>query len=781
MAFTPEEKEIIARLKAEGKSPLEVGSLIVDMRNGQRRGTLARGITEEKSLDKRTSLIAQLSGQVEEPKVESVFTKIAKDIPNDIKTFFNNSVESVSKGIQTARETRERVAKGETGVAGGTLQTLGSGLRAGAEVVGGAALSVPKLFMSQEAEDVAQQGFQSVAEGAIQTAPVQAGIQAFEGLEPETQRNIVGGLGVLEGVTTITGFGPVLNKLTKVVKPQTVKLLNESDDVLKTAKKQNFIKEPIIDPTQPVTPNILNSIKSKINDFRVEISDIDPQVETALKRSDFNDVNKHFQAAKNAKIDPRKDTPIEIVGSQAETAYTTIKQATSKAVDGKKSILADKGNQRAPGNMVNEVMADSIQRFNNKFGVEVSPTGVIKQKAGRFAQLDKGDAKLVGEFYKRLNSLGVSPTLKQIDDFVDWSQSQLYKQSKSLSKLETAAEPVIRELRQTTGDLNTRLKTEVGNGYGEVNERISNLLELQDEINRGLGADARKGGGFVKRLFSPTGGNTRRIFDQIQKETGIDLFKEATLAKFAMESVGDVRQQSLLKGLDIAVKEGAELNLTKPMSVIRFIRERADMDGQELANELIKKFQTKKKVYDPTKKGGYIKIGKSEKPVEPKSKVNESVSSLNNSTLLKEAKKYKSADEFVEKIQGSATQYRDYVPNTRIAGMEGYRNITELGIKPDEMVTVYRGIDDVSGKVKRQINDGDFVTTDFDSALSYTGSREDVVSMKVPAKTLYTDAVEDFSDEPFYVGAEYVYTTKEVNPLTKSQLKEIWEKANGKK
>ena len=230
-----------------------------------------------------------------------------------------------------------------------------------------------------------------------------------------------------------------------------------------------------------------------------------------------------------------------------------------------------------------------IQRVGEKFGASISAKGDIVQAKGRTLQLDSSDQKLVSEYFRRLNSLGVSPTMKQVDDFVDWSQSQLYKQSKTVSKYEVASEPVVRELRSIEGELNTRLKTAVGSGYGEVNARVSRLIELQDELSRALGADARKGGGLMKRLFSSTGGDVRRVFQEIQNETGVDLVKEATLAKFAMEGVGDVRQASLLKQLDVLSQEAAQFDLTKPLSLVKFIRERADLDAQELANEIIRR------------------------------------------------------------------------------------------------------------------------------------------------------------------------------------------------
>lgn len=146
-------------------------------------------------------------------------------------------------------------------------------------------------------------------------------------------------------------------------------------------------------------------------------------------------------------------------------------------------------------------------------------------------------------------------------------------------------------------------------------------------------------------------------------------------------------------------------------------------------------------------------------------------------SLSAEATKYKTAEEFVKSIRGSATQYGDYNPSLRTYGMSDYKPVSELGVKPDKMVTIYRGIDKTIGKVTKQINDGDFVTTDFESALSYTGDAKDVVSMKVPAKTLYTDAIRDFKDEPFYTGSEYIYTKQKVSPKTPEQLTEIWKSA----
>lgn len=147
--------------------------------------------------------------------------------------------------------------------------------------------------------------------------------------------------------------------------------------------------------------------------------------------------------------------------------------------------------------------------------------------------------------------------------------------------------------------------------------------------------------------------------------------------------------------------------------------------------------------------------------------------------LMEQAKGFKNAEDFYKFYTGSSTQYGDYTPSMRLGGTEGGVKITELGIDPDETVTIYRGIDDITGKVKKQINDGDFVTTDFDSAASYSGA-DNVVSMEVKAKDLILeDEADYFKEDPFFIGAEYVYTTKQdaPKPLNKSQLTDIYNQA----
>jgi len=90
----------------------------------------------------------------------------------------------------------------------------------------------------------------------------------------------------------------------------------------------------------------------------------------------------------------------------------------------------------------------------------------------------------------------------------------------------------------------------------------------------------------------------------------------------------------------------------------------------------------------------------------------------------------------------------EYKPQER-ATMPLGENITTFdktaNISPDEMVTIYRG----APKSQKNINAGDFITTNKELAKSYTGDGN-VIEMKVPAKHILDDITEPLGDEYIY-------------------------------
>jgi len=142
--------------------------------------------------------------------------------------------------------------------------------------------------------------------------------------------------------------------------------------------------------------------------------------------------------------------------------------------------------------------------------------------------------------------------------------------------------------------------------------------------------------------------------------------------------------------------------------------------------------------------------------------------------LETEAKKFKTADEFVENANTTNPTgglFVDYTPNARTKIPLGDNIQTldmSIGGNPDDVITIYRGT--TGGK----INNGDFITTNDQLAKDYAGAGK-VVELKVRKGDII-----DMVDESG--GEEYIYRVgADKEPRhTKDQLTDIWNKANKK-
>lgn len=141
-----------------------------------------------------------------------------------------------------------------------------------------------------------------------------------------------------------------------------------------------------------------------------------------------------------------------------------------------------------------------------------------------------------------------------------------------------------------------------------------------------------------------------------------------------------------------------------------------------------------------------------------------------------------SFDEFYMYVSGGATQGKEYNNTLRkYNSFPGSERLSNLGVNPNRVVTIYRGIDPSAGKVRKSINDGDFVTTDYQQALEFAGMEPQyVVKKKVLAKDLIVRDKENFDPKrPFGPYDEFIYS-KHTNPtirLSREWLKDFYNQA----
>ncbi len=157
------------------------------------------------------------------------------------------------------------------------------------------------------------------------------------------------------------------------------------------------------------------------------------------------------------------------------------------------------------------------------------------------------------------------------------------------------------------------------------------------------------------------------------------------------------------------------------------------------------------------------------------------------SPFIEEAKKYKKAEEFIQSLdtgQAGVGSHVDYSPQKRLLEMNtGKDTLADVGVNPNETITIYRGIDNKNRKADMEIKPGDYVATSFDLAKSYTGDPKNVVSLKIKAKDFYTEIYEGMAEDVSKKGIENMHLEGVYNPnkpISNKQLTSIWQQAQGK-
>lgn len=321
---------------------------------------------------------------------------------------------------------------------------------------------------------------------------------------------------------------------------------NLKDTVALPARATKAVGRAASDAVTPIEP----ALKTELTKGKLENNL--PKQENIVQR--FNEYKKQAELAKK---DYSQATPLELAGNKAEEALSKLNDGLRMFGDQKNAVLSQKGSQIVPDIQKTRGKFNSL--LADRLGIRVG-NGEVSNLPGRLSviegnPMDIGLAKQVDNILQKLepqstNSLLPAKeshaTLQQVNDAVDSIQGKLYERSGvGAQPVNTRLEGVI---KQVIGDLNERAKVIGGDEYRQANAKYSNLIDLRNNLNKSLGTDANKGGAMMKQLFSPAGAKNRKMFELIKKETGIDLVNEATLARFAMENAGDVRQASLLEG-----------------------------------------------------------------------------------------------------------------------------------------------------------------------------------------------------------------------------------------
>lgn len=468
---------------------------------------------------------------------------------------------------------------------------------------------------------------------------------------------------------------------------------------------------------------------------------------------DLSDLGKGYESIK---LQPGKVT------IPSGTVESVLNKYGIKVVDGKIKTTAE----AKPFTSADKV---ALEDFINVYGNEESlSNNAFLNTRSALSQMSKFDTAKTG------NLTPIARELRNVYD--DFGKAQI----KGLRELDATYAPEVKILNQIKKDY----MTPAGEFKDGAINKIANLT--------GAGKNQILG-----RLEQVVPGVTQRIkivkaAEDIEKAFGLKVgtYARAGLAAFGIGTANvPAIVAAIISSPEVAVKllqaYGYTAKTIKPVLDVLY-KVANDINNfrlpgmmQNYIDEYIKNPKMGMSVEDITRSQPELipktgKTGKIQKQVSyPKT--------TTDTKLMQEAKKYKTAEEFVKFMRGSATQYGEYNPKLRATTglFEDSARLGDLGIDPNKEIIIYRGID---GNIKNpKINDGDFVTTDYESAKSYTGGK--VISMKVKANDLIADSAKEFDKtDPFYTGAEFVYSNSKnkLTNYTKSQLTDIWKKANKK-
>lgn len=406
------------------------------------------------------------------------------------------------------------------------------------------------------------------AAGRIPNA-LMAGAQIYEGGEglanAETPEDYVNagvqlGTGIIGAKGAKTGKGKIFNpEVTKPIKNAILEKIPQSKYVVKPV-------ESIVKPSIEKTKNLVNKTGEKVGDA---ISPIEGNVKTELtktsipKEQRMEAYNRYIDQAEKAKVDNSQATPLELAGNRGEEALKKLKDQLTTAGKAKEAALQEHGTKTVSTKDTKKLFESLLEkRLGTKINAEYDPLLALAEKQidgevstkGRFFNNAKGrksiienspsDTKLVKIVNKTINELGENPTLQEVNDAIDGIQGELYKgKTVGAEPINGRTEAVVKEVIK---NLNDKAKDVGGDAYKQANAEYSTKREIYETLNKALGVEGNRGAALMKQLFSPSGTMPRKLFTAIKEATGIDLVNEATLAKFAMESVGDARQASLL-------------------------------------------------------------------------------------------------------------------------------------------------------------------------------------------------------------------------------------------
>jgi hypothetical protein len=267
------------------------------------------------------------------------------------------------------------------------------------------------------------------------------------------------------------------------------------------------------------------------------------------------ELNDYMDAAKARATDIRATSPLTLAANKLDEAATSINEQTSAAGEAVGEAKNALGATPIDNNAVSTIATDFKTRALDQYGINLEPDedGTIQANPapGRTPPITTADANRIAQAYQRIVGLtdttarNAADVIKYLDNSINYARGANGGFDPLESLLYSARKPLDDAVRDAAP------------GLAEANDAFSTLKQLQTEVKNMAGGQQQRGELLMRRIFSgDKSGEVQNLFDKIKAVTGIDLINQAVLARFAIDTVGDSSQESLLTQMLGKASEG---------------------------------------------------------------------------------------------------------------------------------------------------------------------------------------------------------------------------------
>lgn len=294
-------------------------------------------------------------------------------------------------------------------------------------------------------------------------------------------------------------------------------------------------------------------------------SNVDDATKTVLKNTKPEELQSYLDITKASKLSDEVPTAYNVASSKVDDALSKIEWMRSEVGSKIWAVRTNLWDVKA-------TLGDFESKFWStleKYWFKLKPwqawwrfTGKLSLKdTKRISALPPDERNLLNSVVETYNKIRKKPSLWDFQLLRDNLISNFWK----IENKSNTIKSIFTQAKQHVDDVMNNITPQA---YKWDMKKYSELSNLIDRITTGVGKEWQRGETLVRSLFGARSQIARDLFGEIKKITGVDLFKESRLAKFAMESMWDTRWlQQMLENLN--VKQWAKWLLEKAGSPIK--------------------------------------------------------------------------------------------------------------------------------------------------------------------------------------------------------------------